>query len=157
MSPPSKRTAPPCGAISPARRPMSVVLPAPFGPITACSSPGGTASVIESAATTPPKRLLRPSICNSGSATLAAPKRSRDPAMHVDRDQEQERPEDQVGILGDARQRLLQQQKSHRPDQRSEQRAKAAEDDHDDEIAGAGPMHHRRADKVGVIGEERAG
>src|SRR5579863_7059292 len=153
MSPPSKRTAPPCGAISPARRPMSVVLPAPFGPITACSSPGGTASVIASAATTPPKRLLRPSICNSGSATQTAPKQSGDPAVHVDRDQEQERTEDQVGILGDARQRLLQQQESHR----SEQRAEAAEDDHDDEIAGARPMHHRRADEVGVISEERAG
>src|SRR5690348_1119158 len=38
---------------------MSVVLPAPFGPISACTSPAATSSVTPSTATTPPKRLLR--------------------------------------------------------------------------------------------------
>src|SRR5258707_9287121 len=40
--------------------PMSVVLPAPFGPISACTSPRTTSSVTSSVATTPPKRLETP-------------------------------------------------------------------------------------------------
>jgi hypothetical protein len=38
---------------------ISVVLPAPFGPITACSSPAATSSTISSVATMPSKRLAR--------------------------------------------------------------------------------------------------
>src|SRR5882672_8928868 len=37
--------------------PISVVFPAPFGPIKACTSPGFTSSVTSSVATTPPKRF----------------------------------------------------------------------------------------------------
>src|SRR5947207_3860504 len=37
--------------------PTSVVLPAPFGPMSACTSPRTTSSVTSSVATTPPKRL----------------------------------------------------------------------------------------------------
>src|SRR5688572_30707346 len=37
---------------------MSVVLPAPFGPISACTSPARTSRLTASTATTPPKRLL---------------------------------------------------------------------------------------------------
>src|SRR6185295_14088706 len=40
--------------------PMRVVLPAPFGPISACTSPRTTSSVTSSVATTPPKRLETP-------------------------------------------------------------------------------------------------
>ena len=44
-----------------------------------------------------------------------------------------------------------------RADHRAEQRAHAAEDHHHHEIAGAGPVHHGRADEIGVVGEQRAG
>src|SRR5258708_37935274 len=40
--------------------PMSVVLPAPFGPISACTSPRTTSRVTSSVATTPPKRFEAP-------------------------------------------------------------------------------------------------
>src|SRR5512138_3281695 len=40
--------------------PISVVLPAPFGPISACTSPRTTSRVTSSVATTPPKRLETP-------------------------------------------------------------------------------------------------
>src|SRR5216117_354769 len=40
--------------------PMSVVLPAPFGPMSACTSPRTTSSVTSSVATTPPKRFETP-------------------------------------------------------------------------------------------------
>src|SRR5438034_9170192 len=40
--------------------PMTVVFPAPFGPISACTSPRTTSSVTSSVATTPPKRFVTP-------------------------------------------------------------------------------------------------
>src|SRR4051812_36224536 len=53
-----KRISPESLARLPEIRWMSVVLPAPFGPISACTSPAATSSVAPSTATTPPKRLL---------------------------------------------------------------------------------------------------
>src|SRR5208283_3657030 len=137
MSLRSKRMAPSCGATSPASKLTSVVLPAPLGPMTAWNSPGGMSSVMASAATTPPKRLVRRSICRSGLVMAPPLQQPFDAAMQIDRDQQQDRAEDQVGILGDARQRLFQQQKSRCSDQRPEQRAQAAEHNHDDEVARA--------------------
>src|SRR5687767_3287805 len=55
----SNRICPLSGARAPEIAPMSVVLPAPFGPISACTSPARTSSVTASVATTPPKCLLR--------------------------------------------------------------------------------------------------
>ena len=55
------------------------------------------------------------------------------------------------------RQHLFQHQKHDGADHRAEQRAHAAEHHHDHQFAGAGPVHHRRADEVGVVGEQRAG
>src|SRR5947207_15608237 len=57
MSRPSKRIAPPSLPRLPEIWPMRVVLPAPFGPIRACTSPGFSSSVTSSVATTPPKRF----------------------------------------------------------------------------------------------------
>src|SRR5208282_3056006 len=109
---------PPCGAISPARRLMSVVLPAPFGPMMAWNSPTGTSSVMASDAITPPKRLVSPAVCSSGSATAVASEQPFDAAVQENRDQELRRSEDQAGIFRDARQRFFQQQIGHRTDQR---------------------------------------
>src|ERR1051325_3744274 len=103
MSVPSKRTVPSCGTTSPAISPISVVLPAPFGPITAWNSPGGISSVMVSAAMTPPKRLLSDSIRSSGSTMAAAPEQPFDAAVHIDGDQEQQRSKDQGGVFGQPR------------------------------------------------------
>src|SRR3954468_11085894 len=51
---------PPSGCSTPAICAMSVVLPAPFGPISACTSPLAISSVTSSVATRPPKRLVTP-------------------------------------------------------------------------------------------------
>src|SRR2546423_13316824 len=59
MSDPSKRIAPASLPSLPEICPIRVVLPAPFGPMRACTSPGFTSSVTSSVATTPPKRLER--------------------------------------------------------------------------------------------------
>src|SRR5579863_481157 len=114
------------GAISPVNCPISVVFPAPFGPISACSSPRGSANEIASEATTPPKRLLKVSISRSASATAgSAAEQSIDAAVDVDRHDQEQRTENEVRIIGDMRQTLLQEQESHGADQRAEHRMHA--------------------------------
>src|SRR5262245_32095612 len=154
---PSKWMRPASGAISPASWAMSVVLPAPFGPITACSSPFGTASEIASDAITPPKRLLRPSICNSASATVDSGDQTIDAAAREQHHQQEQRTKDDLPVFGNARERFFQHQQRQRADHRPEHRAHAAEHRHDDEVARAGPVHERRADEVGMVGEQRSG
>src|SRR5215831_6710844 len=153
----AKRMRPASGAISPASWPISVVLPAPFGPMIACSSPGGTESAIASEATTPPKRLLRPSICKSASATAHPSEQAVNAAAREQDDQQKQRTEDDLPVFGDAREHLFQHQQRHRADDRPEHRPHTPEHGHDDEIAGARPVHQRRADEVGMVREQRAG
>src|SRR3984957_14326904 len=136
---------------------ISVVLPAPFGPMIACNSPRATSSETWSVATMPPNRLTRFSTQSRGSATGKPPQQSIDAAAPEQHDQQQQRAHDQRPVFGDLRQELLQHQVNHRADHRAEQRAHAAEDDHHHQVAGAGPVHHRRADEIGVVGEQRAG
>src|SRR5262245_44354449 len=125
---------PASGAISPASWLISVVLPAPFGPMIACSSPCGTASAIASEATTPPKRLLRSSISKSASATAHPGEQTVNAAAREQHDQQEKRTEDDLPVFGYARQQLFQHQQRHRADARPEHRPHAAEHSHDDEI-----------------------
>src|SRR5215216_4758563 len=174
MSASSKRIRPLSGAISPVSSPISVVLPAPFGPMMACNSPANTASVISSDAITPPKRLLKPSICKSASATAHTFKQAVDAAAREQHHQQEQRTKDDLPIFSGAcrqllsrerqrqqadeqRQRFLQHQQRHRADQRTERRCHAAEHHHHDEIARTCPMHHRGTDEARMIGEQRAG
>src|SRR5215216_2639675 len=133
MSWPSNRMRPELGASSPVSWPISVVLPAPFGPMIACSSPRGTSSEIWSEATTPPKRFVSPSICSNGSATASLHPVGRremrerqgleqavDAAARKQHHQQQQWTENDLPILGDAGQRLLQHEQRDRPDQRTE-------------------------------------
>src|ERR671929_1191999 len=117
---------------SPASCPIKVVLPAPFGPITACSSLAPTSSVIASAAMIPPKRFDRPSTASSASLTGCPRDESVEAAAREQHDQQQQRPEDDLPVLGDARERLLEHQQRDGPEQRPEQRAHAAQHHHDD-------------------------
>src|SRR5262245_46806876 len=127
MSRPSKRMRPASGASSPASWPISVVLPAPLGPMTACSSPFGTLSEIASEATTPPKRLLRPSISSMASGTARTHEQAVDAAAREQYDEQEDRADDDLPIFGDAGQRLLQHQQRHRADHGPEHGAHAAE------------------------------
>src|SRR5580658_953667 len=126
MSRPPKWIRPASGVISPVNSPISVVLPAPFGPIMACSSPAGSASEIASEATTPPKRLVKASTASKTSATAHSGHQAVDPAVHADGDDKGQWADHQIGIIGDMRQRLLQQQEGHRANQRPEHSVHAA-------------------------------
>src|SRR5215813_1907847 len=157
ISCPSKRMHPASGAISPASWPIKVVLPAPFGPMMACSSQGSTSSVMSSEATTPPKRLVRRSTRRSGSATAEPRQNGVDPAARIEHDQQDQRTQDDRPVLGDAGERLLQHQERDCADHRPRDRAHAAKHRHDDEVARARPMHDGGADEMGVVGEQHAG
>src|SRR5437016_14511708 len=122
MSCPSKRTQPALGAISPVSWPISVVLPAPFGPMTACSSPGTISSMMLSEATTPPNVLVRPSTRSSGSAMAGAREQAVDPAAGEQHDEQEQRTDDDRPVFGDPGQRLLEHQQRDRADHRPDHR-----------------------------------
>src|SRR5665647_1257607 len=153
MSRPAILMVPECGVSCPISWLISVVLPAPFGPMIACNSPWATSSETWSVAMMPPNRRTSFSTRSKGSATIEPPQQAVDAAAPEQHDRQQERSQDQRPIFRHLRQEFLQHQIDDRPDHRAEQRAHAAEDHHHHQIAGAGPVHHGRADEVGVVGE----
>src|SRR5215218_8189247 len=166
---PANSTRPAFGTISPVSCPISVVLPAPFGPIMACSSRSSTSSEMLSDATMPPKRLISPPTFRSGSGTALSPEHSVDAAARKQHDQQQHGPKNKLPVFARFRdlasrkdiggkaehvgQQFLQHQQSDGADNRAEHRTHAPENDHDDEIAGTRPVHHRGTDEISVIGQ----
>src|SRR3546814_2519908 len=108
---------------SPASCPISVVLPAPLGPMLACTSPGSTARLKLSVATRPPKRFTRLSMTRIGSGMpgLLAAQQAVDAAAREQHQQQQHRAEENLPIFGIGRQDLLQQQERDRAEDRAEQ------------------------------------
>src|SRR5215475_16146590 len=125
MSRPTSDTLPESGARWPVSWLISVVLPAPFGPMMACSSPLATSSETWSVARMPPKRRTSFSTRSKGSATGKPPKRAHDAAAAEQHDEQQQRPHDQPRIFRELRQQLFQQEINHRADHGTEQRAHA--------------------------------
>src|SRR5262245_33239868 len=173
ISRPAKWMRPESGAISPVSCPISVPLPAPFGPMMACSLPGCIASVMASEATTPPKRLVRPSMWSSPSATAHALQQPIDAAACKQNDQKEQRSQHDLPVFRDFHrhrvvykpgcdqadqdwQQFFQHQERHRADERAERRCHAAKDNRHDEVARARPMHGSGADEAGMVGEQRA-
>src|SRR5438552_17174057 len=95
-SSPAKRIVPASGRRSPASWPMSVVLPAPFGPMIAWVSPSVTARSTPSVARRPPNLFASPRIARSGSATALAGLRHEpeQPALGEEHHEDEERPQD---------------------------------------------------------------
>src|SRR6185295_12600513 len=130
-SSPPNMILPPSAASSPEIWLISVVLPAPFGPMMACSWSGRTSSVTSSVTRSPPKFFARFSMRSTASATDHPPQPRRQPeqpARREHRDQHEQRAEDHLPVLGDAGQPLLDQQERRRPDDRAVERGDAAED-----------------------------
>src|ERR1700722_15342217 len=86
---------------------ISVVLPAPLGPMIACNSPCATSSERLSVATMPPNRRTRFSTRSKGSATATPPQQPHDAAAPEYHDQQQQRPHDQRPVFGDLRQEFF--------------------------------------------------
>src|SRR2546423_10175158 len=147
MSAPAKCTLPASAINSPQSMAMNVVLPAPFGPMSAWIPAASMAKSMASFATRPPKRLVSPRTRSSGSSATASQQY----------DEDEQRPEDQHPVLGDLREDLFQHHVDQRTEQRPDQRALPAEDHHDHQQAGGKPVEHRRPDVRIHVGEQRAG
>src|SRR5215213_1519653 len=70
MSRPSSRMVPAVGRSTPVNMLMIVVLPAPFGPISACRAPFSTESVTSLVATMPPNCLTSPFVSSTGAISV---------------------------------------------------------------------------------------
>src|SRR5262245_55207787 len=99
-----KRMTPSSGRRSPASCPMSVVLPAPLGPMIAWVSPETTSRSIRSLACRPPKRLLSARTSRTGLVTAGARQEAEQTALREQHDQDQGRPEDDLPVSGQCRQ-----------------------------------------------------
>src|SRR5688572_11434294 len=117
MSAPPKRTLPASGINSPLSWAMKVVLPAPFGPMSACTPRAATLRSMASFATTPPKRLVSPLTESRASSATAA-------KQHDEHEQRSEHHHPVFGYLG---QGLFQHHVQQRADQRPDQRALSAQ------------------------------
>src|SRR5260221_202324 len=108
------------GASCPVSWLISVVLPAPLGPMMACNSPGATSSDSLSGEKRPPNRRTRFSTRSMGpakeSATAHPPEQAHDAAPREQHDQQQQRPHDHRPIFRELRQHLFQHQKEDRAD-----------------------------------------
>src|ERR1700687_3197102 len=89
---------------------ISVVLPAPFGAMSACTAPLMTSSERWSVARIPPNRRTSFSTRSKGSATAQPPEQAHDAAASEQHDQQQQRAHDQRPAFRHLRQRLLQQE-----------------------------------------------
>src|SRR6185369_1006143 len=95
---------------------MNVVLPAPFGPISACSSPRATAKSSRSVATRPPKRFCSPSTRSRMSATGRPPLRESsnhagNAVSGIQHYDQEHHADTQLPVLGIARQHLFEHEK----------------------------------------------
>src|SRR6266403_706936 len=99
-SSPANRIVPASGARSPESWPISVVLPAPLGPMIASVSPSATSRSTPSVATRPPKRLVRPRTASSGSAIARdrAGQQAPEAAARVEHDEDEQRTQDDLPV-----------------------------------------------------------
>src|SRR5215208_960833 len=99
---PSKVTSPESGGIRPVIKLNSVVLPAPFGPITLRISPGSSARSTPSTAWTPPKCRFSPRISSSGATSGPPDQAARPEANH----QQQQDAVQDVAVVGQGAEQL---------------------------------------------------
>src|SRR5690242_16006184 len=138
MSSPANKTRPASGRKLPASWPMNVVLPAPFGPITACVSPSRTSKSMPSLARSAPKRFVSPV---TSSITMEDPGEA---ALEEDHRQHEQRTEDHLPMLCPAREHVLDHQQRGGAGERARGRAHAAEDHHEHDFSRASPVHELR-------------
>src|SRR5512142_3351542 len=96
MSSPANTMLPASGRRLPASWPMKVVLPAPFGPITAWVSPSRTSKSMPSEARSAPKFFVNPL------TSSIAPEDPGEAALEEDHREHEQRPEDHLPVLGPA-------------------------------------------------------
>src|SRR5712664_693620 len=135
MSSPAKRILPVSGRRLPASWPISVVLPAPFGPMIASVSPSSTSRSMSSVARSAPKVFDRLLTCNRASS-IGLVEHAGEAAPEKDHRQDEERPEDHLPVLRPAGQQVLDQQQRESAEHRASSARHAAEDHHEHDVPG---------------------
>src|SRR5262247_1704495 len=126
MSVPAKRTVPESGRRFPASWLMKVVLPAPFGPITACVSPSATSKSMPSLARNAPNCFVSPRTSSIGLVEHASQS-----ALEEDDREHEQRAEHDLPVFGPAFQHLLDEHQREGAEHRSGGARHAAEDHHE--------------------------
>ena len=174
MSRPPSTTRPASGWSWPLSMLKQVVLPAPFGPISASSRPASTAKLTPSTAFTPPNAFSSPSrlaghrlahraasaSCASPSPRALAPvQRAADEALRERQHEHDDRAaQHQPPVFGDgAHQPVLQPRKRERADDRPGHGLHAAEQHHQQRIDRLGDRHVGREHAALEVGVEPAG
>src|SRR5574343_266337 len=135
---------------------MKVVLPAPLGPIRACTSPASTLKFTPCSASTAAKRRDSLRTSSSGSA-MAFPKQGSDAFGGEEYDGKQQQAEGDVPVFGEADQAFFEDKQDHRSDDTTIQVANTADDDHDQQGAGLCPLQEVGAGQPGQVGEQGTG
>ena len=163
-------TVPASGASWPLTRLKQVVLPAPFGPISATSSPASTSNETSRTASHAVERLRRARRPRSTGVVMLATvrvtrwTRAADAHRKREHDHEDRGAEHRVPVVGDARERVGEPGERGRADERAGERVEPAEQHHDERVDRARNRQRLRRDaalgeRVESAGEpgERAG
>src|SRR6185436_16848004 len=130
MSSPAKRTLPASGRRLPASWLMKVVLPAPFGPMTAWVSPSATSKSMPSVARSAPKFLTSPR-----TSSIRFVENPCQAATEEDDREDEQRAEDHLPVLGPALEDFLDEEEREGAEHRSRGARHAAEDHHEHDVA----------------------
>src|SRR5262249_24562245 len=133
ISTPAKRIAPASDRSSPDSWLISVVFPAPLGPMMAWVSPASTLRSTAWVATSPPNDLTRPGTARSGSAILGrgAGDQTEEAAPGEQHDDDEDRAHYDLPVGRPRRERVLQEEKGRRSHHGPDQRPHAPEDHHE--------------------------
>src|SRR5215472_11453931 len=147
-----KRTLPASGRRCPVIRLKSVVLPAPLGPMMALIEPRGTLKLTPPTAWKPAKLLRRPWTSSTGDSRAGAPQEQGRRAGDAPREYEEEHhengPEHERPVLRVGHDLLVEPDERGRAHRGTPEGAHAAEQRHDQDLGGLGP--------VGEVGEDAA-
>src|SRR5207245_3236259 len=153
---PSRGALPPSARRCREMRLMSVVLPAPFGPMSPKACPAATARSTRSTAWTPPKVLL--------SCRVSSNIRGSDPAREIDDDREQDGSLEDVAVVLERAQQLGQRGEDRRAEDGAEDVRDTTDDgEHEDlhglrerKVVGVDRERDVRGEAAGPRGEQRA-
>src|SRR6266498_738300 len=156
-----KRTLPASGWRWPVMRLKRVVFPAPLGPMMALMDPRGTVKLTPLTAWKPPK-LLRSPVTSSTRRPSPHPlpeghERPRDAPGEDEEEHHEDGAENERPVLGVGDDLLVEPDQHGRPEGGAEERAHAAEEGHDQDLRGFGPVGEVREHAAVEDAEEASG
>jgi hypothetical protein len=146
------------GATEPVSTLTSVVLPAPLGPTIETNWPAGIASVTPSSAVNVPYSFRTPTASSSirPRARLRASSRPQQPTRDEDHEHGQDGAEHEAPVGGQRHHRILKEDEDDGAHHRAQEVVEATEQQHEDQVAGVGPVGQQRIGEPGRDRQQRA-